>query len=95
MKLRFYIDPATDLPHIHGHNVLEQEVEDVLLHPSEDGPGRDRSRVAIGRTRAGRCLRVIYIPDPIPNSLFVITAYEIRGRQLQAFTRRQRRKPRR
>jgi hypothetical protein len=95
MKLRFYIDPATDLPHIYGHNVVEQEVEDVLLHPAEDGPGRNRTRVSVGRTRAGRLVRVIYVPDPIPNSLFVITAYEIRGKPLQAFRRRQRRRPRR
>lgn len=29
--------------------------------------------MAIGQTRAGRYLRVVYVPDPEPESLFVIT----------------------
>jgi hypothetical protein len=48
--------------------------------------------VAIGQTRAGRALRVIYVPDPEPDSIFVITAYELRGKPLVAYRRRQRRK---
>lgn len=51
MNIRFYIDPETDLPHIYGHQVDEQEVEDVLRRPEEDRPGREGSRVAIGQTR--------------------------------------------
>ncbi|MGH8650441.1 MAG: hypothetical protein ACREUP_14235 [Burkholderiales bacterium] len=56
------------------HRVEEYEVEEVLGKPVEDRPGREGSRVAIGRTRAGRHLRVIYVPDPEPDSVFVITA---------------------
>jgi hypothetical protein len=37
-------------------------------------------------------LRVIYVPDPAPESIFVITAYELRGKPLAAYRRRQRRK---
>jgi hypothetical protein len=37
-------------------------------------------------------LRVIYVPDPEPDSIFVITAYELRGKPLAAYRRRQRRK---
>ena len=33
MKIRFYIDPGTDLPHIYNHDVRENEVEDVLQKP--------------------------------------------------------------
>ncbi len=33
-------------------------------------------------------LRVIYVPDPDPESVFVITAYELRGRPLNAYRRR-------
>jgi hypothetical protein len=94
MRLRFYPDPISGWPHIHNHGVSEEEVEDVLLHPLEDGPARRNARAAIGRTRAGRTLRVIYVPDPVPNSLFVITAYDLTARQLHAFRRRRRRKPR-
>ncbi len=54
MKVRFYIDPKTDQPHIHNHNVTEHEVKEVLLHPGEDRPGSEGSRVAIGRTDSGR-----------------------------------------
>ena len=32
MTVRFYIDPATDQPHIHGHSVVKDAVEDVLSH---------------------------------------------------------------
>ena len=92
MSLRFYCDPATGEPHIYNHGVTEEEVEDVLRRPGEDRLGREGSRVAIGQTRAGRFLRVIYVPDPEPDSLFVITAYELRGKPLTAYRRRQRRR---
>jgi hypothetical protein len=59
MDIRFYHDPATGEPHIYNHGVTEDEVEDVLRYPGEDRLGREGSRVAIGQTRTGRCLRVI------------------------------------
>ncbi len=92
MQVRFYIDPETGEPHIYNHDVTEAEIEDVIRRPGEDRPGRDGSRVAIGQTRAGRFLRVIYVPDPEPESIFVITAYELRGKPLTAYRRRRRRK---
>ena len=94
MNLRFYINPENGLPHIYAHRVDENEVEDVLESPGEDRPGQDGSRVAIGQTQAGRYLRVIYIPDPEPDSLFVVTAYELRGMPLLAYRRRRRRRQR-
>ena len=93
MNVRFYIDPQTDLPHIYKHRVSEDEVEEILVNPVEDRLGREGSRVALGRTVAGRFLRVIYVPDPEPNSVFVVTAYELAGKPLAAFRRRHRRKP--
>jgi hypothetical protein len=92
MENRFYIDPETDLPHIYIHDVSEIEVADVLESPGEDRPGRGGSRVAIGQTAAGRYLRVIYLPDSDPESVFVITAYELKGRALQAYKRRRKKK---
>ena len=94
MEIRFFIDPTTDARHIYGHDVSETEVEEILGNPGEDRPGTDGSRVAIGRTSSGRYLRVIYVPDPIPDSVFVITAYTLRGKPLLAYRRRQRRKRR-
>jgi hypothetical protein len=92
VDVRYYIDPETEQPHIYRHDVVEQEVEDVLRRPMEDRPGRDGSRVALGRTRAGRYLRVIYVPDPAPDSVFVITAYRLGPKALRALRRRRRRR---
>lgn len=94
MNARFYVDPVTRRPHIHAHQLEEQEVLDVLEGPGEDRPGSGGSRVAIGQTSSGRYLRVIYVPDPEPDSVFVITAYELKGKPLTAYRRRRRRKHR-
>ncbi len=90
--MRFYVDSETGEPHIYGHQVSEEEAADVLRNAGEDRPGREGARVAIGRTRAGRYLRVVYVPDPQPESVFVITAYELRGKPLAAYQRRRRRR---
>ena len=94
MRNRFHIDPETGDPHIYRHGITESEVADVLRRPGEDRPGREGARVAIGRTRAGRYLRIIYVPDPKPDSVFVITAYEMVGKPLAAYRRRMRKKKR-
>ncbi len=92
MDVRYYLDPETGQPHIYSHGVAEEEVEYVLRHPGEDLPGREGSRQALGQTAAGRYLRVIYVPDPEPDNVFVITAFELRGKPLQAYRRRRRRR---
>jgi hypothetical protein len=92
MHIRYYIDPETNLPHIVNHRITEDEVEQVLSRPGEDRPGKDGCRIAIGQTQTGRYLRVIYVPDPQPESIFVITAYELRGKPLTAYKRRRRKK---
>ena len=92
MELRFYIDPESGEPHIYNHQVSEREAENVLRRPIEDRPGRDGSRVAIGQTRAGRYLRVIYVSDPEPESLFVITALDLGPKALRALKRRRKKK---
>jgi len=67
-------------------------VIDVLEKPAEDRPGKEGSRVALGQTSSGRYLRVIYVPDPVPESVFVVTAYELTGKPLAAYRRRRRKK---
>ena len=91
MKVRYYMDPETGLPHIYQHSVSEREVEEILEGPGEDRPGYNGARVAIGQTLNGRYLRVIYLQD-IPDSIFVITAYALRGKPLSAYKHRHRRK---
>ncbi len=92
MNIRYYIDPETGAAHIYNHHVSENEVEDVLLKPGEDRRGKGGSRVAMGQTRAGRYLRIIYVPDPEPESVFVITAFELTGKPLMALKRRMRKR---
>lgn len=92
MQVRYYIDPDTCQPHIYNHGVIPEEVEQVLHRAGEDRPGHNGARVAMGQTLAGRYLRVIYVPDPEPNSLFVISAYDLSGKPLLAYKRRQRRR---
>jgi hypothetical protein len=89
VDIRYYIDPETQQPHIYRHGVAAPEVEDVLRRPMED---REGARVAVGRTQAGRYLRVIYVPDPVPDSVFVITAYRLGPKALRALRRRRRRR---
>ena len=93
MNTRFYVDPETGEPHIYRHGVTEDEAADVIQNPGEDRPGREGARVAIGQTRAGRHLRVIYVPEP--GGAFVITGYELRGKPLIAYRRRRRQRGKR
>jgi hypothetical protein len=89
VTVRFYIDPATDQPHIYDYSVDEEEVADVWARPIEDRAGREGSRIALGQTEAGRYLRVVYVPDATPGSVFVITAYELGEKARKALRRRQ------
>ena len=92
MNIRFYIDPQTGRPHIENHGVSEADVSDVVRRPGEDRLGKDGARVALGQTRGGRYLRVIYVPDSEPDSVFVITAYELSGKPLKAYRQRRQRR---
>ncbi len=94
MDIRFYLDPETGLPHIYGHGVTEADVERILRRPGEDGPSSGSSRQAIGQAHGGRYLRVIYVPDEVGDSVFVVTAYPLTGRELKAYRRRDRKRRR-
>ena len=92
MDIRYFIDPETGLPHIYRHGVSEEDIEAVFCRPIEDRAGREGARVALGQAETGRYLRVIYVPDPIPDSVFVITAYPLGWSALRALRRRRRRR---
>lgn len=94
MDIRYYLDPDTGLPHIYGHGVTEADVERVLRRPGEDGPSRGDSRQAVGQADGGRYLRVIYVPDEVGDSVFVVTAYPLAGRELMAYRSRRRKRRR-
>ncbi len=88
MEIRYHIDPDSDLPHIFGHGVSKREVEQVLLAPLEKRRGDRDSVVVNGRTLGGRFLRVIAVPDTDGQGIFIITAYDLRGKPLKALRRR-------
>jgi len=92
INFRYYYDPDKRCPHIYLHGVTEEEVEDVLRYPAEDRRGREGSRIALGKSRDGRYLKVIYVPDPHRDSLFIITAYDLAAKPLAAFRRRLRKR---
>ena len=92
MEIRYNRDQETGLPHIYDHDVSEREAESILDSPLETRRGDGDSRVAIGKTPAGRYLKVIYALDEDRLGLFVVTAYELRRKPLAAFRRRYRRK---
>ena len=94
MEMRFSIDPETNEPHIYDHGVTEDEVREVLVRTGDDFRGGRKARIRFGQTLSGRYLKVIYVPDEDRDSVFVITAYDLRGKALKAFRRRQRRKRR-
>ncbi len=90
--VRFYLDPVTGEAHLLRHGVSEEDAFDILKRPLEDRPGKDGARVAVGRARSGLFVRVVYVPDPEGNSLFVITAYPLGPKAQKALKRRLRRK---
>jgi hypothetical protein len=94
MDIRYHRDPETGLPHIYDHGIREEEVEAVLRGVGDDVPADRGSRMKLGQTAEGRYLQVIYSPDEDGIGVFVITAFELKGKSKKAFRRRQRRKQR-
>jgi len=92
VELRFYIGPETGRSHVEDHGVSEWEVSEVLYNPLEEFRGQRGSIVAIGQTRAGRYLKVIYVPDEDGPDIFVVTAYDVSVKQRRALKRRLRRR---
>jgi hypothetical protein len=84
LETRFYLDPATGLPHIYNHNVDEVEVIEVLEKPGEDRAGSEAPELH-WTDGCGSISSVIYVPDPQPDSVFVITAYELAGKGWRHF----------
>jgi hypothetical protein len=91
-EVRYHIDPETGQPHIYEHNVDESEVEEVLAFPIKEGPGREGAREIIGKTFGGRFLKVFVRLDKDGMGIFVITAYDLRGKALATIRRYLRRK---
>jgi hypothetical protein len=87
------IDPVSDMPHIWNHDVSETEVAEIHDDPIEDRPGRQGTRIALGKTHGGRFLRIVYSRSPDRQAAFVITAYVPAPRVIHALRRRMRHHP--
>ena len=94
MNLRFNVNPETGLPHIYDHSVQEYGVQDVLDDPGDVKRDRRGLRIAIGQTRGGRYLQVIYRLEQATDVAFIITAYDPNNSTLDAFRCRRRRRGR-
>ena len=86
MQYKFYTDPETNEPHIFNHGVTEDEAIESIENKAEIKRSRKDSFVAIGRTAAGRTLKVVYVKKI--DYLLIVTGYEMSGRELKAFRRR-------
>lgn len=93
MRVRFHTDLSGE-PHIHGHNVRESEVIEALDRPLETIQGHADSFVAIGLTRSGRMLKIVYANARDGDGIFVIAAYDLPDKQRRALKRRQKRRRR-
>jgi hypothetical protein len=92
MELRFWTDPETGLPHTFDHGITEEEVRQVLRHPVANVREDRNTRAIMGQTQAGRCLKVIFVPDEGGEGGFVVTAFELKGKGLKAYRRNKRRR---
>jgi hypothetical protein len=92
LRIRFYIDPSTGAPHILNHRVGEDEVADVLEGPGEDRAGGEAFQDCLGADRV-RPLSAGYLrARPRAGQRFVITAYDLTGKPLAAYSRRRKKK---
>jgi hypothetical protein len=97
--IRFFMDPESGQPHIYDHGVTEAEVMELfrnfpITQSGKTSPSGKPSTIATGQTDVGRFLKVIYFRDKVAIGIFVVTAYDLRGKELQAFRRRKRRRNR-
>ena len=88
VSYRFYIDDDTGRPHLEKHGVKDFEAIEVIERPTQDFASDRGSRVALGQTRAGRYLQVIYKRDDTGNGVFVITAFPMSKKRKAALRRR-------
>ena len=91
VNVRWYTDPETGEPHALKHGVTEEEIHSAIAGVIEDRQGVDGVRVFVGKADDGQVLRVVYVPDLEPGSIFVITAYPLGAKALKALRRRMRR----
>jgi uncharacterized protein len=93
MNIRFHTDPDGE-PHVHAHGVSEAEVIEALGRLIFQTSGRDDSTILIGRTVAGRVLKIIFTDARDGDGIFIVTAYDLPAKQLRTLRRRLKRRRR-
>jgi hypothetical protein len=93
MDIEFYIDADTGEPHIARHGVEKWEAIDVLENADASYNGRGGTLVAIGQTRNGRYLRVIYRRLDAGGGCRIITAFDLSANAKRSLRRKRRRRP--
>lgn len=93
MNVRFNLNPDAEA-HTLDHGVSEAEVHEAMDRPLLQTSGRDGSTILIGRTIAGRVLKIIFTDARDGDGIFVITAFDLPDKQIRALQRRlKRRRP--
>ena len=90
MQIRYYIDEESELPHIYSHGITEDDVAEALTNAAEEISGHSGARIAIGTTKGGKHVKVVYVPEE--SGVFVITALQLKGKPLRAFRKRMRKR---
>ena len=93
MNVWFNLNPDGE-PHIHDHGITVAEVREAMDRPLIQTSGRDDSTIMIGRTIAGRVLKIICTDARDGDGIFVITAFDLPDKQLRALGRRLKRRGR-
>jgi uncharacterized protein len=91
VNVRFNLN-SDGQPHIVDHGVTEAEVEETLRRPMIQASGRNGSTILIGRTIAGRALKIIFAEARDGDGIFIITAYDLPAKQLRTLKRRLKRR---
>ena len=73
MDVRYHVDLDTGLPHIFGHGISKEEVEQVLQGLGDDVPARRDSRMKAGR----KLLQAIHVFDDQPVGSDALTTSDI------------------
>ena len=82
MKIKYYIDPDTNEPHIYKHEVEKAEIMDFFTEIKYfEFIRKDKSFESYGRLKTGRYLQVAYRKER-DNTIFVITAYDIEDKEI-------------
>jgi uncharacterized DUF497 family protein len=74
-------DPDGNVHHCAEHGISQEEVEEVLLNPTDSDVSESSGRpVVFGDTSTGKHIMVVY-EEIDPDTVYPITAYEVPRRQ--------------